>query len=327
MKIVFYLLVCLCTIQIDLQAQDYIPMDTITDWKVGVGSFGGTTEFWYYYVGDTVIHDKPYRIIQHESFQGPVNLYFRENKTTRKVYKYIPNQDQEILFYDFGLALGDDFFVEYEADYFTVVDIDSLASPVGPLKRWWFENGSLQFNYVEAIGSSPLDYQYQIHISDPVYYTICGYHYCEKIFGDESCSPPPYRAKTLIQDISICEGQNYMGHELPGTYVDTLITQNGCDSIIFTNLNVIQSVVISIDTSICEGDTFHGIHASGSYSFNYLSLFGCDSIIIIDITILPLPEIVEFYTLCPGEEVYGIAEEGVYSIILPSGTGCDTMLT
>ncbi|MGB3074408.1 MAG: T9SS type A sorting domain-containing protein, partial [Chitinophagales bacterium] len=114
---------------------------------------------------------------------------------------------------------------------------------------------------------------------------------------------------------------------LPGTYVDTLITQNGCDSIIFTNLNVIQPVVISIDTSICEGDTFHGIHASGSYSFNYLSLLGCDSIVIIDITILPLPEIFESYTLCPGEEVYGIAEEGVYSIILPSGTGCDTMLT
>ncbi|HZV70387.1 MAG TPA: T9SS type A sorting domain-containing protein [Saprospiraceae bacterium] len=328
MKFFFYLFICfLIAIQNNSKAQGYIPMDTITDWKVHVSSFGGTVEFWYYYAGDTVIHGKSYRIIKLEGSPDFVNLYFRENKTTRKVYKYLPNQDQEILFYDFGLALGDDFFVEYESGYFKVVDIDSVPSSLGPLKRWWFEKGFLQFTYIEAIGSDPLDYQYRIHISDPVYNTICGYHYCEKIFGDESCSPPPYRAITIAQAVSICEGQNYLGHELPGSYADTLITQNGCDSILLTNLNVIPPVNISIDTTICEGDTFHGINISGSYSFSFLSHLGCDSIVTYIISVIPLPELIEFYALCPGEEVHGISVEGIYSFLLPSKTDCDTVLT
>ncbi len=329
MKIIFYLLVCFfIAIQNNSKAQNYIPMDTITDWKVEADAFGSSWEYWYDYVGDTVIHNKSYRIIQYEAFENHfVDLYFRENKTTRKVYKYEPDEDREILYYDFGLELGDDFFVEFSSAHFTVVDIDTIDSPVGPLKKWRLDNGNLYFTYTEALGGNPLDYQYWIYVQDPTHYTSCGYHYCEKIFGDESCFPPPYRTIIQTQDISICEGQNYMGHELPGTYTDTLITQNGCDSIIFTNLNVIEPVFISIDTSICEGDTFHGINASGSYSFNYLSLFGCDSIVTINITILPLPQIVESYALCPGEEVYGISEEGVYSMLLTSETGCDTMLT
>ncbi len=329
MKITLYISVCLFIVfQNNLQAQNYIPMDTITDWRVDTYSFGGSAENWYTYVGDTIIHNKSYRIIEYELFENYfVDLYFRENKTTRKVYKYEPDADSEILYYDFGLELGDDFFVEYSSAHFTVVDIDTIDSPAGPLKKWVLDNGNLYFTYTEAIGGSPLDYQYWIYVQDPVHYTTCGYHYCEKIFGDESCSPPPYRAITQIQDISICEGQNYLGHELPGTYADTLITQNGCDSIILTNLNVIQPVATSIDTTVCEGDSLYGINSSGTYSFNYLSQFGCDSIVTITIIVLPLPQIVETYALCPGDEVYGISEEGLYSILLPSETGCDTVLT
>jgi hypothetical protein len=231
------------------------------------------------------------------------------------------DDNEEILYYDFSLELGDDFYVDFSETYFRVAEIDTVFSEVGPLRRWWFENGSRQFTYIEAVGGHPLNYQYWIYVADPTHYTSCAYHYCEEIYGDESCLPPTYRTVTASQEINICEGEDYMGISEPGIYIDTLITTNGCDSILTTTLYVLPMVWLSMDTSICEGDIYNG-----PFSYVLENEFGCDTIVSINVNVEPLFESTESYSLCPGEEVYGISEEGIYTLILPSLSACDTVL-
>ena len=307
---------------------DYVPMDTITDWKVEAGAFGSNWEYWYDYTGDTVINALTYRIIQYEAFQDYfVDLYFREDPTTRKVYKYEPNDSMEILYYDFGLEVGEDFYVAFSSTYFTVTEIDTVQSEVGPLKRWRFDHAGLYFTYTEAIGGHPLDYQYWIYVQDPTHFTSCTYHYCELISGSEDCSPPPFRAIYASIDTTLCEGESYMGISQSGVYVDTLISASGCDSILTINLSIEGLILVSIDTTICAGDTFFGFTEQGTYMETLSGVLGCDTIFIIDITVLPPIQSFETHALCPGEEIYGYSEEGVYELILPSETGCDTILT
>jgi len=58
------------------------------------------------------------------------------------------------------------------------------------------------------------------------------------------------------QSISICQGENYLGHTTSGIYFDTLVAGNGCDTIRITNLTLKTTPVIGIVAGanpICEG--------------------------------------------------------------------------
>ena len=58
--------------------------------------------------------------------------------------------------------------------------------------------------------------------------------------------------------VSICEGQNYMGHSTSGIFVQKLTAKNGCDSIVTTKLTVNPNPVVSITSTenpICNGNS------------------------------------------------------------------------
>jgi len=61
-----------------------------------------------------------------------------------------------------------------------------------------------------------------------------------------------------IEDIVICKGESYKGWNKTGSYIDTLLNKNGCDSIVTTNLTVIDSTIISnpfpLNNSVCYDD-------------------------------------------------------------------------
>ena len=75
-----------------------------------------------------------------------------------------------------------------------------------------------------------------------------------------------------------------------GTYSETLVAQNGCDSVITYHITIHRSVARSITTSACDayidpdGDA---ITASGDYSYHYITDAGCDSTITLNLTIHP----------------------------------------
>jgi gliding motility-associated-like protein len=57
--------------------------------------------------------------------------------------------------------------------------------------------------------------------------------------------------------VSICKGENYLGHTSTGEWVDSFVARSGCDSIVFTSLHVNLPPVVSLgaDRNICGEET------------------------------------------------------------------------
>jgi gliding motility-associated-like protein len=116
-------------------------------------------------------------------------------------------------------------------------------------------------------------------------------------------------AVNSMQDINICSGASYM---LPdgsvvsdaGTYISVLTAISGCDSIITTNLNVVDEINIFVTNDICEGEIYTlpdgtTTTISGIYENIFTSTGGCDSSIVTTLTVHPqivgeliMPEII-----------------------------------
>ena len=126
--------------------------------------------------------------------------------------------------------------------------------------------------------------------------------------------------------IEICQGENYFAGGAPqtmtGSYPDTLMTVDGCDSIIITDLVVNPVFSQNVDTEICQGDsTFVGGNwqiDSGSYPDTLATINGCDSIIITDLIVNDTFEIMIDSMTCNSAIV------GLDTIYLFSQNGCDS---
>lgn len=86
---------------------------------------------------------------------------------------------------------------------------------------------------------------------------------------------------------TICEGENYSNHIQSGTYIDTLVGSNGCDSIRTLYLTVNAKQQTTLDTTICFGNSYQSHSISGSYISTFTGANGCDSIFTLNLTILP----------------------------------------
>ena len=57
----------------------------------------------------------------------------------------------------------------------------------------------------------------------------------------------------LVNNQTVCFGGSYSingnTYSLSGSYSDTFITQNGCDSIVVTNLTVLNELIVSVNAS------------------------------------------------------------------------------
>lgn len=107
----------------------------------------------------------------------------------------------------------------------------------------------------------------------------------------------PLLTTTLNQ--SICSNRAYIFNgqflNMPGVYLDTFLSINGCDSFITLNLSVIPiSSSTNFDT-ICEGEqiTFNGqnISTAGVYSDTITNAAGCDSFIYLTLIVNPTPSV------------------------------------
>ncbi|MEZ4968024.1 MAG: hypothetical protein R2791_22475, partial [Saprospiraceae bacterium] len=110
---------------------------------------------------------------------------------------------------------------------------------------------------------------------------------------------------------SICEGETFtLGanvYDQSGTYQETFISANGCDSTVTLNLTVIPVAMTQLNEAICMGTSFtvgDSVYSvSGIYQQTLSTTNGCDSIVELQLTVLPAPEITSTATppLCPGE--------------------------
>ncbi|OFY19956.1 MAG: hypothetical protein A2W98_13300 [Bacteroidetes bacterium GWF2_33_38] len=96
---------------------------------------------------------------------------------------------------------------------------------------------------------------------------------------------------------TICNSKSYNinGHSyfIAGIYNDTLISVNGCDSIIVTQLSVNLTTSTNNPQTICEGSSyvFNGNTYTivGNYNDTLSSINGCDSVIVTQISMTALP--------------------------------------
>ncbi|MFN8284578.1 MAG: gliding motility-associated C-terminal domain-containing protein [Chitinophagales bacterium] len=108
-----------------------------------------------------------------------------------------------------------------------------------------------------------------------------------------SINPTP----TTNLNQAICNGTSYpfngQNISVPGVYIDTLVTVQGCDSFVVLNLTINSAPVTSFRQSICAGSSFEfngkSITESGTYLDTLTTSLGCDSILSLSLTVLPTP--------------------------------------
>lgn len=160
---------------------------------------------------------------------------------------------------------------------------------------------------------------------------------------------------SMIQDISFCQGDSLVvgsnSYFVSGTYYDTLVSANGCDSMVISNLTVLIPSNQTQTISLCDGEVFdyngHTYTSTGIYYDTLVNVAGCDSIMTTDLTInnaIPTTVQVNGITLtatagyqyqwinCPaGTAVAGATSQaftptqnGQYAVILSEGNCSDT---
>src|SRR5690606_26974246 len=101
-----------------------------------------------------------------------------------------------------------------------------------------------------------------------------------------------------VLNARICAGAAYFfnGTNLSqsGTYVDTLLSVNGCDSVVTLILQIVPVTDTLLEASICAGDSFYFagnyLSQSGIYYDSLISGEGCDSIVRLSLTVLPIKD-------------------------------------
>ena len=131
----------------------------------------------------------------------------------------------------------------------------------------------------------------------------------------------------ITEDITILEGESYLGWTESGQYKRTLTSVSGCDSIITTNLIVALNKNTTEDITICESSSYEGWTTTGQYERVLTAVSGADSIVTTNLTVNPVYNITEDITILEGESYLGWTEAGQYERTLTSVSGCDSIIT
>ncbi|WP_417600045.1 lamin tail domain-containing protein [Owenweeksia hongkongensis] len=141
-----------------------------------------------------------------------------------------------------------------------------------------------------------------------------------------------------LPDKMICGGDSILVfntyQNMAGTYYDTLINSNGCDSLLSCELLVNPTYETQHNVAICSGDSLliFGEYQSmgGVYADTAQSLLSCDSIHTVVLVIEPNVMTNVEDSICPGEGLFvGGAYQttaGVYYDTLTAFNGCDSII-
>ena len=145
----------------------------------------------------------------------------------------------------------------------------------------------------------------------------------------------------IIADIMrrVCTGQSVTvggsTYDTPGMYTDTLMTPEGCDSIVNLTLTIEDVIRDTLSTSICEGEVYTvagtSYDATGLYPNDFVTTSGCDSVFYLDLTVVPTRITEIDRTICDGESVTILGNDytstGMFEDITTAvETGCDSIV-
>jgi len=146
-------------------------------------------------------------------------------------------------------------------------------------------------------------------------------------------------------EIAVCPGATYTlpsGEEvnLEGTYIDTLISANFCDSIIITNLSIRDSLRNFVDYTGCLGDGFEVTVGNVTYNESnpigdetFISSEGCDSTVLVNLVFTASTSSVFQESICEGDNIEYLIGSEIFdenrlegSVVLENAVGCDSIV-
>ncbi|HIF15443.1 MAG TPA: hypothetical protein EYQ86_09090, partial [Bacteroidetes bacterium] len=134
----------------------------------------------------------------------------------------------------------------------------------------------------------------------------------------------------------ICDGSSYSfdGQSLSvaGTYYDTLIASNTCDSVVILDLSINSTYNNTISDGICNGDSYvlgaQTLTAAGIYTEVFTSADGCDSTVELTLSIISAYYDTVSAMICNGSsytfDSQSLTSTGIYTALFTSAGGCDS---
>ncbi|MBI2967951.1 MAG: SBBP repeat-containing protein, partial [Bacteroidetes bacterium] len=145
---------------------------------------------------------------------------------------------------------------------------------------------------------------------------------------------------TATATAAICTGDSIFlsgsWQSAGGAYYDTLVSINGCDSVIETTLSVDSIIFNPVSVSICPGDSIqlpdeNWVSTGGIYYDTLIAVAGCDSVIETTLTVNPVSSIQYPVSICSGDSIFlqGAYQTtaGTYYDTLSAVNGCDSIIT
>ncbi len=143
----------------------------------------------------------------------------------------------------------------------------------------------------------------------------------------------------VISYLTFCEGDTIIINNLiittPGTFLDTINIQNGCDSLIQLEIEMLLPTSSQEFINICEGDSvnYNGNWYSQPTSFydTLTNVSGCDSIHAINIEVGQYTTEERLVQVCLGDSLFAggawHSDPGVFLDTINGSSGCDTILS
>lgn len=142
-----------------------------------------------------------------------------------------------------------------------------------------------------------------------------------------------------FMQVKICLGDSFFAggayQSVAGSYVDTLLSATACDSIVTTELEIIQPVTNSITVAICNGESFFAGGSfqttTGTYLDTLQSAAGCDSLLTTYLQVIYPVYASNSVNICDGEYYFAAGANqtlpGNYQDTLTASNGCDSIIT
>lgn len=143
---------------------------------------------------------------------------------------------------------------------------------------------------------------------------------------------------TKSQNVSICHGDSLLiggvWRKNSGNYQESVTASSGCDTLLFTQLTVLNPIKNAFAATICSGESysFNGnlYTAPGIYRDTLLANNGCDSVLELNLTQEPLKQLYDTVKICFGDVYFfngnSLSISGDYKDTLVYSHSCDTIL-